>query len=131
MLSLQARSTLTSTAPKARSRSGEVAKRNAFSDSCSHTKPLQGGEDTKDDLRLESQVIFRKRATDYRALLRKMTCKDKAPCKPAPPCTNTVSIIHILTCISTVSVYGVYARIDTHRHSIYKCVCVSITYRPT
>jgi len=32
------------------------------------------------------QVIFRKRATNYRALLRKMTCKDKASYGFSPPC---------------------------------------------
>jgi len=35
---------------------------------------------------LESQVIFRKRATNYRALLRKMTYKDKASYGSSPPC---------------------------------------------
>jgi len=37
---------------------------------------------------LKLQVIFRKRATNYRALLRKMTCKDKASCGSSPPCTG-------------------------------------------
>ena len=36
---------------------------------------------------LELQVIFRKRATNYRALLRKMTCKDKASYDASQPCT--------------------------------------------
>ena len=36
---------------------------------------------------LESQVIFRKRATNYRALLRKMTCKDRGSFESWPPCT--------------------------------------------
>jgi len=35
------------------------------------------------------QFIFRKRATNYRALLRKMTCKDKASYVSSPPCTTT------------------------------------------
>ena len=35
---------------------------------------------------LQLQVIFRKRATNYRALLRKMTCKDKASYGSSPPC---------------------------------------------
>ena len=34
----------------------------------------------------KSQVIFRKRATNYRAVLRKMTCKDKASYDSTPPC---------------------------------------------
>ena len=37
---------------------------------------------------LKLQVIFRKRATDYRALLRKMTCKDKASYESSPPCSH-------------------------------------------
>jgi len=36
--------------------------------------------------RAQLQVIFRKRATNYRALLRKMTCKDKASYGSSPPC---------------------------------------------
>jgi len=35
---------------------------------------------------LKSQVIFRKSATAYRALLRKLTYKDKASCRSSPPC---------------------------------------------
>jgi len=34
---------------------------------------------------LKLQVIFRKRATDYRALLRKITYEDKASYDPTPP----------------------------------------------
>ena len=37
------------------------------------------------------QVIFRKRATNYRALLRKMTYKDKASCGSSPPCSGRIS----------------------------------------
>jgi len=37
---------------------------------------------------LELQVIFRKRATNYRALLRKMTYEDKASHDSTPPCTQ-------------------------------------------
>jgi len=35
---------------------------------------------------LKLQVIFRKRTTNYRDLLRKMTCKDKVSCGSSPPC---------------------------------------------
>jgi len=35
---------------------------------------------------LKSQVIFRKRATNHRALLRKVTYKDKASYGSSPPC---------------------------------------------
>jgi len=37
---------------------------------------------------LKLQVIFRKRATNYRALVRKMTYEDKASCDSTPPCTQ-------------------------------------------
>ena len=37
---------------------------------------------------LQSQVIFRKRATNHRALLRKMTYQDKASYDSTPPCST-------------------------------------------
>ena len=37
---------------------------------------------------LKLQVSFRKRATKYRSLLRKMTYQDKASCGSSPPCTS-------------------------------------------
>ena len=43
---------------------------------------------------LKLQVIIRKRATDYRALLQKMTHKDKASYDSTPPCT----CIRVTTC---------------------------------
>jgi len=39
---------------------------------------------------LKLQVILRKRATDYRAVLQKMTYKDKASYESSPPCTIRV-----------------------------------------
>ena len=33
-------------------------------------------------------IIFHKRATKYRSLLRKMTYKDKGSCESSPPCTT-------------------------------------------
>ena len=44
---------------------------------------------------LKLQVIFRKRATNYRALLRKMTCKDKASYDSTPPCTKYAQMIQV------------------------------------
>jgi len=38
------------------------------------------------------QIIFHKRATKYRALLRKMTYKDKGSYESSPPCTPRVKI---------------------------------------
>mmetsp|Transcript_2395 Transcript_2395/g.3367 ORF Transcript_2395/g.3367 Transcript_2395/m.3367 type:complete len:99 (-) Transcript_2395:4157-4453(-) len=34
------------------------------------------------------QIIFHKRATTYRSLLREMTYKDKGSSESSPPCTN-------------------------------------------
>jgi len=47
------------------------------------------------------QVIFRKRATNYRALLQKMTYKDKASYGSSPPCTRAwrVTHSHVQPCI--------------------------------
>jgi len=47
-------------------------------------RALQGGEDSKDAWSFRS--FFRKRATIYRALLRKMTYEDKASYGSTPPC---------------------------------------------
>jgi len=44
---------------------------------------------------LQLQVIFRKRATNYRALLRKMTCKDKAPYDSTPPSTTWTKLAYL------------------------------------
>ena len=37
---------------------------------------------------LKLHVISCKRATNYRALLRKMTCRDRASCGSSPPCSR-------------------------------------------
>jgi len=37
--------------------------------------------------------VFRKRATNYRALLRKMTCTDKATYGSSPPCTGDMAFL--------------------------------------
>ena len=60
---------------------------------------------------LELQVIYRKRATNYRALLRKMTENDKASYDPTPP----FSLMHaqytlILSCRYT------YTHLHIHSH---------------
>ena len=45
---------------------------------------------------LELRVIFRKRATNNRALLQKMTTKDKAPYESSPPCTTDIMPKHTM-----------------------------------
>jgi len=42
---------------------------------------------------LKLQVIFCKRATNYRALLRKMTCEDKASYESSPPCMRGMTYL--------------------------------------
>ena len=37
------------------------------------------------------QIIFHKRATKYRSLLRKMTYKDKGSCESSPPCVPSIT----------------------------------------
>ena len=74
---------------------------------------------------LNLQVIFRERAINYRALLRKITCKDTA----SPPCITK----HTLTCID-VSCVHLFAyrnvacmcitRIHTYTHNTVIPICV-------
>ena len=45
---------------------------------------------------LKLQVIFRKRATNSRALLRKMTYEDKASCDSTPPCMCYMYMIYVI-----------------------------------
>jgi len=56
------------------------------------------------------QIIFRKRATKYRSLLRKMTYKTKGSYESSPPCTRCCVIYtNIYICIR-----------------IYECMCVIV-----
>ena len=48
------------------------------------------------------QVVFCKRATNYRALLQKMTYKDKAPCDSRPPCTHSYMSCDLFICVATL-----------------------------
>ena len=41
------------------------------------------------------QIIFYKRATKYRSLLRKMTYKDKGSYESSPPCTSPKITLHV------------------------------------
>ena len=60
---------------------------------------------------LESQVIFRKRATKYRALLREMTCKDNVFYDSSPPCSRQDTLpsnVLFNTFLSNVLLWGGY-----------------------
>ena len=46
---------------------------------------------------LKLQILFHKRATKYRALLRKLTYKDKGSYESSPPCMNHMNSMKYLT----------------------------------
>ena len=87
---------------------------------------VQGGEEPF----LEVQVNFRKRATNYRALSRKMTYKDKASYGSSPPCnteTDTVCRIPSVLRIFCESALHEYKRalqhcdtLNCHTHTCLK-----------
>jgi len=52
---------------------------------------------------LELQVSFRKRATNHRALWRKMTYQDKTSCACSPPCTGHVYVLGLESCSERLS----------------------------
>jgi len=66
------------------------------------------------------QIIFHKRATKYRSLLRKMTCKDKGSHESSPPFT----LICVHTCTHETHLYAhvLMCNDDTH-------ICIYI-YKP-
>jgi len=66
---------------------------------------------------LKLQVIFRKRATNYRALFWKMTYGDKASYGSSPPC---IRCIRELTCLECIRVRDV---------CVCVCVCVYVRVR--
>ena len=64
---------------------------------------------------LKLQIIFRKRATKYRAVLRKMTYKDKASYASSPPCiSRTHPFVHIS--YSPVRTYECVWETDIYRY---------------
>jgi len=63
---------------------------------------------------LKLQVIFRKRATNYRALLQKMTYKDKASYDSTPPCTGFCYGYTGLFCGYTIQ--GCFADLRANQH---------------
>jgi len=75
----------------------------------------------------ELQVIFRKRATNYRALLRNMTCKDKASYDYMPPCNGSSPTCTLLTSYSdkkTPHLSGHSKARDIHFCDEMQCVAV-------
>jgi len=101
---------------------------------------------------LKLQGTFRRRTTDYRALLRKMTYEDKASYDSTPPCIfcrckwelnlpihTCKKNTHTHVCTSTCTRTHRYAHVKTHMH-IYMCkntyaylyvhICAVVTIRP-
>ena len=76
---------------------------------------------------LKLQVIFRKRTTNYRALLRKMTHKDKASYESSPPCTSYTpdeeSITKIFSQKSTLQRVFIVDWVARRLFRIFKGLC--------
>jgi len=79
------------------------------------------------------QIIFHKRATNYRSLLRKMTYKDKGSYESSPPCS--VGVKRIVQCIlSYVHIYQwylcniyIYSK-WTRFYNVYWVTCISMIH---
>jgi len=73
---------------------------------------------------LKLQVFFRKRTTNYRALLRKMTYEGKASCGSTPPCMYMHMYINI--CLFVYMYICMYIDISYIFMYMYIYVCVYI-----
>jgi len=87
---------------------------------------------------LKLQVILRKRATNFRALLRKMTYEDKGSHDSTPPCTRHPRLGCIHTWPHRVYTYmatyipppSLHGRLSRPPHPcVYLCVCVCVCVR--
>jgi len=81
---------------------------------------------------LNLRDIFRKRATNHRAVLQKMTYEDKASYWSSPPCIPCVYVpvcmcVYVCVCLSVcVCVYVCVCVLDCWKVLISWCVCVCI-----
>ena len=78
---------------------------------------------------LKLQVFFRKRATNHRALLQKMTYKNKASCASLPPCNCCLAmprneIIRLCVCLC-VKLYFLPTP-PLPYVCVFACVCVCV-----
>ena len=88
---------------------------------------------------LELQIILGKRATNYRALLREMTCKDKASYESTPPCNETVYImwtnvncgVRVLRLVVACPISGPTLATCDANESVVDCICIYISYACT
>jgi len=78
---------------------------------------------------LELQVISRKRATNYRALLRKMTCKEKASNGSPPPFSVGFKFsiyVYIYTLSQRYVAVDCFAIFPDQHMCVCMCVCVCV-----
>jgi len=68
---------------------------------------------------LKLQVIFCKRYTNYRAVLRKMTCEGKASCASWPPCSYSTTLWNHATHCNTLQ--HTATRCNTLQHTATHC----------
>jgi len=92
---------------------------------------------------LKLQVIFRERATNYRARLRKMTSTDKVSYDFTPPCItthdqNTRTVLHhndteykITYVLICDNMYILYTYNDTQLKYTYNTICIRAYTKPT
>jgi len=76
---------------------------------------------------IKLQVIFRKRVTNYRALVRKLTCKDKASYGSSPPCRTNRDQTDLTLRVLRLEIINSY--FDYH-HLQERSEPYSITNRP-
>jgi len=87
------------------------------------------------------QIIFHKRATKYRSLLRKMACKDKGSYESSPPCSSEltfeklylaagswsldIEILHLqILCRHSLRHVTVMSHICNNKNIVYKVVVI-------
>ena len=72
------------------------------------------------------QVIFRKRATNYRALLQNMTYEDKASHDSTPPCSDMYLLFVRVGMWSRVRWYVEWSCSTMHLVTVRECVFVRV-----
>ena len=92
---------------------------------------------------LKLQVIFRKRATNYRALSRKITYEDTASYGSLPPCTDwgcgialwetlQHSATHVCSTLAAIYCQKIYRMFSSHDHiQLWFRMALSKTWHPT
>jgi len=72
------------------------------------------------------QIIFHKRATKYRSLLRKMTYQDEGSYESSPPCTHDILCVHSCTlCSAIIYIFNCMQYSTAISHVFY---CILMTF---